>query len=418
LISFSGKAFVYSPFTMDYSALKLFVNDMTVGMVSKPGTSIESAFNTAFKTFEKGPGRSKILLLYTDGESFDGSVKTTLRKLANKGVTIMAVGVGTTDGEPIPIKDAQNEIVRYKRDKNQAIVISKLRPLLLNQVASETGGQYFVSNSDNLATVEVYKALSLKEKREMEAQMQHRFIDRYYLFLGAALLFLLLDLMIPERLLRKKRSIVFLTLTISLTLICPANAIGNKAHSLNELGIKALKGNDPEAAITYFGQGLSEDPSSGKLMYNLGNAFYRSGVFDKAAQAYGQAIARLNKDLKAAAHFNLGNTFLKQNAPQQAIDQYKITLRNTPNNLAAKHNLELALKQLAEPSSPELSKDETDKTDPSETPTEQTPINGKTHQEITDVQAFLESLDDAEQLARKRYMKAKAVPDQEGENDW
>jgi len=412
LISFSGKAFVYSPFTLDYAALKLFVNDMAVGMGSKPGTSIEAAFNMALKTFGKNRGSSKILLLYTDGESFDDSIKTTLKKLANKGVTIIAVGVGTTDGEPIPIKDAQNEIVRYKRDKNQAIVISKLRPLLLSQVASETGGYYFVANSDQLATVAVYKALSLKEKKVMEAQMQHRFIDRYYLFLGAALIFLLLELIIPERRLTQKRFLLLLTLTITLNLICPVYASGNKAYRLNELGISALKNNDPESAVTYFGQGLSEDPSSGKLYYNLGNAFYRSGAFEKAAQAYYQAMARLNKDLKAGTHFNLGNAFLKQKETQHAIDQFEMALRDDPNNMAAKHNLELALRQLAKP--PE-------KTDSSEIPDEQppnTPNKESNHQEITDLQTFLESLDGVEKLARKRYIQSKSVPDQRGENDW
>jgi len=412
LISFSGNAFVYSPFTTDYSALKLFVNDIAVGMISRQGTSIESVFLTALKTFETSPSGSKILLLYTDGESFDNSIKATLKKLTRRGITIITIGVGTTDGEPIPIKNAQNEIIQYKKDKNQAIVLSKLNQSLLTQIASETKGHYFASSSDHLATAAVYKALSQKEKQEIEAQLSHHSINRYHLFLAAALIFLLIELIIPERPQTKNKIHLLLILTITLNLISsPVYAAWNKAHSLNEKGITALKSKNPENAIAYFGRGLSEKPNSGKLFYNLGNAFYRSGAFDKAIQAYSQAEVRLNKDLRPAAYFNLGNAYLKQKATQKAIDQFKKTLRDDPDSLAAKHNLELALKQLKEQSIADLPKDDPENTDP--TPTEE-----KNRQDTDSIHAFLESLDDAENRVRKRYLLPKSTQKQTGENDW
>ena len=59
---------------------------------------------------EAEPGNNKALLVISDGGFEDASAIKTAKKLAEKGIVIHAMGIGTVEGAPI--KDNQGNVVK------------------------------------------------------------------------------------------------------------------------------------------------------------------------------------------------------------------------------------------------------------------------------------------------------------------
>jgi Ca-activated chloride channel homolog len=81
--------------------------------------------------------------------------------------------------------------------------------------------------------------------------------------------------------------------------------------------------------------------------YNLGDALYRQGKFDEAADNFGK-VAEQSQDpnLKAKALHNLGNSYLSKQEFGKALDSYKQALRLNPNDDDSRYNLAYARKMI------------------------------------------------------------------------
>jgi len=199
LIAFSGSAFVQCPITIDYSSVRLFLENLYIGNVPRPGTNLGSAVNLALKSFGKKK-TSNILILITDGESFEGDVMKHVRRAKKKGVRIYTVGIGTASGEPLPILDDKtNQVIGYKKDKNDKVVLSKLNEKVLREISEITDGHYYLSNEKALVMDQLYMDLSEFEKKMMEEEMAKTNEDRYQYFLIFTFLFLFMDLLVLDR---------------------------------------------------------------------------------------------------------------------------------------------------------------------------------------------------------------------------
>ena len=93
-------------------------------------------------------------------------------------------------------------------------------------------------------------------------------------------------------------------------------------------------------------QGLAEVPRSGVLLFNDGNALYRSDEHAQAMEAYERAIETGDPRLAAASWYNLGNALYRQQQLEPSLEAYKQALRLNPGDLDAKHNLERVLEQM------------------------------------------------------------------------
>ena len=81
------------------------------------------------------------------------------------------------------------------------------------------------------------------------------------------------------------------------------------------------------------------------LSYNIGNTLYRQQKYAEAVKALDKALAGSDPKLQQQIHFNRGNAFYRMGQYPQAIESYKRSLELAPDDLEAKHNLELALKK-------------------------------------------------------------------------
>lgn len=146
VVLFAGSAFVQLPITSDYSAAKLFVNDISTDMISTQGTNIKTALTTAQTMFSEQK-TSKGIILVTDGENHEEDPTQILRALDESGIVLSAFGIGTRQGGPVPQNPDRPEL-GFKVSPMGSTVISKVNPELIRKLASGGKGTAVISDSE------------------------------------------------------------------------------------------------------------------------------------------------------------------------------------------------------------------------------------------------------------------------------
>ncbi|MBN2366107.1 MAG: VWA domain-containing protein [Calditrichaeota bacterium] len=212
LICFSGIAFVQCPLTLDYSAARLFLNDIDTDVIPQPGTAISRAIDVAMKSFVAQEFKHKVLVLITDGEDHEGNPLEKAKEAAREGIIIYTIGIGSPQGAPIPEYDAYGNRVGYKKDRDGQIVTTKLDVLTLEKIAFETGGKYYISSTGESELDKIYHEISAMEEKELSSRQFTQFEDRFQIFLIIALIFLIIETLLGER--RKIKQLEQKSLTV------------------------------------------------------------------------------------------------------------------------------------------------------------------------------------------------------------
>ena len=197
IIVFSGSAMWQCPMTYDIQSLKMFLQGVEAGSLPLGGTQISGAVNFAVKAVNESAGKTKALLLISDGEDHDSKIKEAIAGAKKTGLRILSVGIGSHQGAPIPLKDASGQIKDYVKDKSGGIVITKMNPVLLKSIAEETGGMYYDASEKDISPA-IIKTIRGLEKNKNEIEETSAKTDRFQLFLFVALLFFMLEMIIPK----------------------------------------------------------------------------------------------------------------------------------------------------------------------------------------------------------------------------
>jgi Ca-activated chloride channel family protein len=197
LVVFAGESFLQCPLTLDYGAAKLFLNSVSTGWVEIQGTALADAIKQSTAAFKSKTKKHKVLILISDGEDHQGEAIEAAKKAAEEGIIIYTVGVGSESGVPIPMNKGQNNVV-YKKDKSGNLVMTKLNPLILEKIALEGKGKYFHAGTD-LDLTRIMTEISTMEKKDLGMGKSTTFEERYQIFLFIAIIFILMEFIIPER---------------------------------------------------------------------------------------------------------------------------------------------------------------------------------------------------------------------------
>ncbi len=200
LIAFAGVPFVQCPLTLDYGAAKIFLDIMEPDLIPTPGTAIGGAIQKAIETFDKTERKHKVLILITDGEDHKGDALKYAKEAEREGIIIYTVGIGSREGEPIPAKDGTG----FEKDRDGAVIITKLDELTLEKIALQTGGKYYRATSGEDELDKIYNDIARMEKKELGSLKFSQFEDRFQYFLAFALILLIVEYVLPERI-RVKR---------------------------------------------------------------------------------------------------------------------------------------------------------------------------------------------------------------------
>lgn len=95
-------------------------------------------------------------------------------------------------------------------------------------------------------------------------------------------------------------------------------------------------------------EALRENPGSPLIRFNEGNALYQNQEFERALEAYRDAIEAGDTALAQGSWYNLGNSLFRQQQLDASLEAYKQALRINPADPDAKHNLERVLEQMEE----------------------------------------------------------------------
>lgn len=350
MIVFAGDAFVQFPLTTDYAAADLFLSAIDVDAVPIPGTMIGSAIEVALKSFSKDAPTQKAIVIVSDGENTEGDVLGAVEDAKKAGIRVYAVGMGTTDGGPIPVNNQSGNRVDYKRDMSGSIVLSKLDESMLQQIAATTGGTYHRATSGGNEIDDIFKELSSLEKTEFGSKQITGFESRYQYPLFFALVFLILDVLLSERrgkFVAKLKRILPAGIAVVLFMIFSSGVMAQTVRSHISKGNRAYeKGNQSDAEVEYK-KALEKNPKSREGQFNLGNSYYKQQRYEEALREYGNAgPAMKTPEETAEIYYNAGNSFYRSNKFQEAIGAYKKALKLNPNDDDTRYNLQMARAKL------------------------------------------------------------------------
>ncbi|MDD8017374.1 MAG: VWA domain-containing protein [Bacteroidota bacterium] len=199
MIVFSGEAYTQFPLTIDYSAANLLLDIVDVESVPDPGTAIGSSIAQAMKSFNFEQPGTKVLVIITDGENNSGDAIEQAKEAAEKGVLIYTIGMGSSAGAPIPVRNASGQQVDFKRDRSGNVVLTKLDEVSLQEIASIGKGKYYRSTNSQDELDAIYKDINALQKREIGAKQFTEFDDKFQYFLFAAMVLLLIEIILSDK---------------------------------------------------------------------------------------------------------------------------------------------------------------------------------------------------------------------------
>ena len=198
LVLFAGRAYMQMPLTTDHGAAEMYVQNAQPGIVPTQGTMISEALKLSTSAFNTKERKYKSILLVTDGEDHDPESLEVAKQLAANGVIVNTVGIGSSLGTPIPDPSTG----QFKKDAEGNTVLSKLNEGQLKQLASSTNGIYINPDDVNEAVAAIMKQLLAIQETSVEDAAFKDYIHYFPWFVGAAILLLVVEFMLPERKIR------------------------------------------------------------------------------------------------------------------------------------------------------------------------------------------------------------------------
>ncbi len=198
IVVFAGEAHVQLPITADRGAARLFAQTIGTGSVSVQGTAIGAAIDLAARCFDPESPASKAIILITDGEDHEGDAIGAAQRAQQAGIIVHAVGMGTPQGGPIPIR-RNGQMQGFRKDRDGTTVVSRLDEGMLVQIASAGGGTFVRATSASSGIQELVEELRKLDQAEIGTVRYTAHDDQYQWPLGLAIVLLFLHLLLGEQ---------------------------------------------------------------------------------------------------------------------------------------------------------------------------------------------------------------------------
>jgi len=197
LVLFAGKAFVLCPLTLDHGALRMLLAAADAGTLSAQGTALADAIRVARSCFQQSDHQDRAIVLFTDGEEHIGDAISEAEVCATDGIRLFAVGVGTPDGDLIPVEGPGGS--GYHRDSQGEYVRTRLAEGTLREAALTANGAYYRSSVGGDEVRLVGEAIGNMEQRQLRVDRVSRYEERYQVFLFAAIVCFAVEMLLTDR---------------------------------------------------------------------------------------------------------------------------------------------------------------------------------------------------------------------------
>ncbi|MBO4719160.1 MAG: VWA domain-containing protein [Prevotella sp.] len=339
LIVFAGDAFVQLPITSDFVSAKMFLSSIDPSMMATQGTDIAAAINMAVNSFTQEEGIGKAIIVITDGEDHEGGAMEAAEAARKKGMSVYVLGVGSTQGAPIPIPGTGD----YMKDNTGNTVMSALNEEMCRQVAQAGGGVYIHVENNSAAQQQLDNELDKLSKKETSTTVYSDFDEQFQAFGILALLLLILEICIFDRrnpLLKrisffgKRKVVAALLLLVAMSISAQTDRQyirqGNKQYNA---------GDYPNAEVSYR-KAVEKNPKNPQAAYNLGNALLAQKKDSAAIEQFQNAAKMETNPLRKYQSFhNMGVICQSHKMYGEAIEAYKNALRLNPADDETRYNL-------------------------------------------------------------------------------
>ena len=192
LIVFAGESFTQLPITADYVSAKIFLNSISTESVPIQGTALADAIMSSARSFSAQSDRSRAIVLITDGEDHEGDVLQAAHAVAQEGIRIYCIGVGSPQGKPVPVN---GELLK---DNEGEIVVSRLDEAVLQEIANVGGGKYVRAGNSEFGLNPIIDDIRDMDKQEFQSLVFEDFDEQYMYFFAIALLLLLMEILVKD----------------------------------------------------------------------------------------------------------------------------------------------------------------------------------------------------------------------------
>ena len=343
LVAFAGSAFLQCPLTLDDEAFRQSVESLDVNIIPQGGTALSEAIAAARGAFKKDNDNHRVLVLFTDGEDHDGSAAEAAKSAGKDGLRIFTIGVGTAGGELLRTVDVSGRS-EFIKDENGNAVKSRLNEALLKEMAQETGGFYMLLSGANTMNVLYDRGLAPLPKSDLASQRIKRPHERYQWLLGIAVVLLLIEMLLPERVSKRAgtalagngaASLLMAMIGLSVLTAQPVRASGDE-------GSKEYKAGNYAGAQAAYESALLKKPSDARLQFNAGAAAYQATNYSVALNHFNSALTNADVNLQQKLYYNMGNTLFRLGEASDAIPekqkQWEQSLKSFQNAVALRTN--------------------------------------------------------------------------------
>jgi Ca-activated chloride channel family protein len=361
LIAFAGGAFLQCPLTIDDSAFRQSVDTLDVNIIPQGGTAIAEAIDTAIASFREGDNH-KALVLFTDGEDQDSGAVEAAKRAGEAGIHIYTIGIGSPEGELLRITDAKGR-TDYIRDEQGNVVKSHLNESLLREIAGATPGGFYLPLRGAKTMEALYeKGIGTLPKSETSEKLVRRYHERYHWPLAVAMIFLLIEMLFPERKRERSKAVASApgkaglreAVTFVALLVAALSALGSPASALRE-----YKKGQFDNALKDYQKSLDKKKDDPRLHFNAGAAAYKSKNFEEATKQFDEALNSPDLKLLQQSYYNRGNAryYLGESNPdpskktetwQEAVKDFDSAMKLNAQDADAKFNYEFVKKKIEE----------------------------------------------------------------------
>ena len=351
LIAFAGTSFLQCPLTLDDNAFRQSVRALNPDIMPQGGTALADTISLALDAFAEEKDNHKILVLFTDGEDHQEYVLELGEEAAKEELRIFTIGVGSPDGDLIPVGEENGQKI-YLKDRNGQVVKSKLNEALLQQLAGMARGFYLNLNAPGAIETLYAQGLAPLPKSEINSRLVRRYFERFYWPLSVAVVLLLIEMFLPDHRRRRRRRSPPTAIAALLLLLSTFTVDASSFKAMTK-----YRQGDYQGALEEYEKLKEKLPNDHRLLFNTGAAAYQAGDLEKARRNFSAATATEDENLQRQVWQNLGNTFYRigqgDESPETklsnwktALKMYDLALKAQPEWQDAQHNREFVQKMV------------------------------------------------------------------------
>jgi Ca-activated chloride channel homolog len=200
LIVFAGRAYLQVPLTIDYSAMRMMLQNVKPDIVPTQGTVISESMDLALKSFSQKEKKYKSMVIISDGEDHDENAVAKAKEASESGIIIHTVGIGSPEGTTI----VDPETKAVKLDDNGNPVVSKLNEDALRGIALNGRGTYNLLRNSDEVSGRLVSEIDGMEQKSLGALVFNSYSSYFQYFLAIAFIALILEWILPGSRLKRK----------------------------------------------------------------------------------------------------------------------------------------------------------------------------------------------------------------------